>query len=129
MLTQYNNRRKPEIQKSNTCKPRAGGVLFLVPGPAQGIAAMKCVMAPGGELAMSAMLGGDWAKLSMYPLKVRPDLAMVAVLNSYSSREDATNHLKNAGFTDIKIIDVENYMEFDNYDAICPFLLTKLSRS
>ncbi|KAI0913078.1 S-adenosyl-L-methionine-dependent methyltransferase [Ustulina deusta] len=149
MLAQYNNRRKMEIEKGNTWWERAetlevdvhkcdtleddsvshmlaGFVLFSVPNPAQGIAAMKRVMAPGGVLAMSAMLGGDWATLSMYPLKVRPDLVMEVPSNGCSSRENVTNHLKNAGFTDIEVIDVENYMEFDDYDVICRFLLNKL---
>ncbi|KAI0443020.1 S-adenosyl-L-methionine-dependent methyltransferase [Xylaria telfairii] len=149
MLAQYNNRRKMEIEKGNTWWERAatlevdvhkcdtleddsvshmlaGFVVFLVPNPAQAIAAMKRVMVPGGVLAMSAMLGGDWAKLSMYPLKVRPDLAMEVPSNGCSSREDVINHLKNAGFTDIEVIDVENYMAFDDYDVICRFLLNKL---
>ncbi|KAJ8108974.1 hypothetical protein ONZ43_g6265 [Nemania bipapillata] len=104
----------------------AGFVIFLVPNPAQAIASIKRVMAPGGVLAMCAMLGGDWAKLSMYPLKVCPGLAMDVPPNGCSSREDVTNHLKNAGFTDIEVIDVENHMEFDDYDVVCRFLLNKL---
>ncbi|KAH8162632.1 hypothetical protein CIB48_g5616 [Xylaria polymorpha] len=51
---------------------------------------------------------------------------MEVPLNGFSSRKDVTNHLKNAGFTDIKVIDVENYMAFDDYDVICRFLLNKL---
>ncbi|KAI0143695.1 S-adenosyl-L-methionine-dependent methyltransferase [Xylariaceae sp. FL1272] len=149
MLAQYNNRKKMEIEKGNTWWERtetlkvdvhkcnnlqddsvthmlAGFVIFLVPNPPEAIAAMKRVMAPGGMLAMSAMLGGDWAKLSMYPLKVRPDLAMEVPSNGCTSREDVTKHLENAGFTDIEVIDVENYMAFDDYDVICRFLLNKL---
>ncbi|KAI0513084.1 S-adenosyl-L-methionine-dependent methyltransferase [Xylaria bambusicola] len=149
MLAQYNNQRNMEIEKGNSwwesaeilevdvhkCDTLeddsvshmlAGFVLFLVPNPAQAISAMKRVMAPGGVLAMSAMVGGDWVTLSMYPLKVRPDLVMEVPSNSCTSHKDVTNHLKNAGFTDIEVIDVENYMEFDDYEVVCRFILNKI---
>ncbi|KAI1269315.1 hypothetical protein F5Y18DRAFT_374214 [Xylariaceae sp. FL1019] len=77
---------------------------------------------------MSAMQATDWAKLSMYPLKVPPDLAMEVPSNGCTSRDDVINHLKNAGFTHIEVIDIENYMELDDYGAICRFLLNKSFR-
>ncbi|KAI1749854.1 S-adenosyl-L-methionine-dependent methyltransferase [Xylaria castorea] len=149
MLDQYNSRKKMEVEKGNIYWERAetlevdvhncaalednsvshmlcGFVLFLVPNPGQAIAAMKRVIAPGGVLAMSSMLNSEWVKLSMYPLRVRPDLSTLTQPNDCSSREDVTNHLEKAGFRDIEVVEVENYMAFDDYETVCRFILNKL---
>lgn len=152
MLGQYESRKKAEVEKGNAFWQRAetavvdvhdcaafgdnsvshmlcGLVLFLVPDPAKAIGAIKRVMAPDGVLAISSLQSSDWVKLSMYPLKVRPDLKMVVPTNGCSSAEDVTKHLNTAGFRDIEVIEIENYMAFDNYDTVCRFLLTKLPMS
>ncbi|KAI1845394.1 hypothetical protein JX265_005255 [Neoarthrinium moseri] len=149
MLAQYNARKKAEVDKGNTywqCAKTVevdihdcaafedesvshmlcGFVLFLVPDPAKAIDAIKRVMAPGGVVAMSSLQSSDWMKLSMYPLKVRPDLRMDVPTNGCSSAEDVTRRLNVAGFRDIEVIQTENYLAFDDYDTICRFLLTKL---
>ncbi|KAH7303229.1 S-adenosyl-L-methionine-dependent methyltransferase [Stachybotrys elegans] len=149
MMVGYTMRQKTEVDKGNTYWQRAktlevdihdcaalpddsvshmlcGFVLFLVPEPAKAISAMKRVMAPGGVLAVSSLQTSEWMKLSMYPSKIRPDLAVSGPGNGCSSAEDVTNHLKNSGFKDIEVIQIENYMEFNEYDSLCRFLLTKL---
>ncbi|KAH9888161.1 S-adenosyl-L-methionine-dependent methyltransferase [Xylariomycetidae sp. FL2044] len=149
MLAQYSGRQKTEIAKGNSYWGRAetleldihdcaaledgsvshmlcGFVVFLIPNPGQAIAAMKRALAPGGVLAMSSLQSSDWAKLSTYPIKVRPDLAVPGPNNGCSSPEDVLKHLQEAGFTDIEVVPVESYMAFDDYDAACRFLLTKM---
>jgi ubiquinone/menaquinone biosynthesis C-methylase UbiE len=149
MLAQYSNRKKAEVQKGNAYWDRAetleidihdcaalednsvshmlcGFVLFLVPEPGKAISAIHRVLAPGGVVAMSSLQTSEWAKLSMYPLKVRPDLAIPTPSNGCSSAEDVTKRLTETGFRDIEVFPVENYMEFNDYDAVCRFLLTKL---
>jgi ubiquinone/menaquinone biosynthesis C-methylase UbiE len=149
MLEQYKKRRKTEIEKGNSYWQRAetvevdihncaafeddsvshmlcGFVLFLVPNPGLAIAAIKRVTAPDGVVAMSSLQSSEWAKLSMYPTKVRPDLTMTGPNNGCSSAEEVTKHLEEAGFRDIEVIPTESYMAFDDYDAACRFILTKL---
>ncbi|KAI0400621.1 S-adenosyl-L-methionine-dependent methyltransferase [Xylaria palmicola] len=135
MLAQYNNRKKAEVEKGNTywrcaepldvdihnCSSAfaddsvthmlCGFIVFLIPDPAKAIASMK--------------LSG--VTLSMYPAKARPDLAgPPGPANGCSVPEDVTNHLKKAGFRDIEVVEVQSYMEFDDYETVCRFLLTKL---
>ncbi|KAF7523235.1 hypothetical protein G7054_g11855 [Neopestalotiopsis clavispora] len=149
MLAQYNARKQAEVDKGNAYWQRpetvevdihdcaafgddsvshmlCGFVLFLVPDPAKAIHAMKRVVAPGGVVAMSSLQSSEWVKLSMYPLRVRPDLKMDAPTNGCSSADDVTRRLTEAGFKDIEVIEIENYLAFDDYDMICRFLLTKL---
>ncbi|ETS84455.1 hypothetical protein PFICI_02480 [Pestalotiopsis fici W106-1] len=149
MLAQYNARKQAEVDKGNTSWQHAetvevdihdcaafeddsvshmlcGFVLFLVPDPAKAIDAMKRVVAPGGVVAMSSLQSSEWVRLSMYPLKVRPDLKMDIPTNGCSSAEDVTRRLTMAGFKDIEVVEIENYLAFDDYDVICRFLLTKL---
>lgn len=149
MLAQYTGRKKNEVDKGNSywqlpetsevdihdCAAipdnsvshmLCGFVLFLVPNPAKAIAAMKRVVQPGGVVAMSSMQSSEWVKLSNYPLKVRPDLATPVPTNGCSSAEDVTKHLQDAGFVDIEVVPIESYMAFNDYDAVCRFILTKL---
>jgi ubiquinone/menaquinone biosynthesis C-methylase UbiE len=149
MLAQYTKRKNLEIEKGNSywqlpetvevdihdCAAfqdntvshmLCGFVLFLVPEPAKAIAAMKRAMVPGGVLALSSMQSSEWVKLSSYPLKVRPDLAMPVPTNGCSSAEDVTRQLLDAGFRDIEVLPIESYMAFDDYDTVCRFILTKL---
>jgi ubiquinone/menaquinone biosynthesis C-methylase UbiE len=103
-----------------------GFVIFLVPNPAKAIGAIKRVMAPGGVVAISALQSSDWGKLSMYPIKVRPDLEMTIPTNGCTSAEEITTHLADSGSKDVEAVQIENYMAFDDYDAVCRFVLTKL---
>lgn len=149
MLAQYSRRKETEIKKGNSYWQHTettevdihdcaafednsvshmlcGFILFLVPSPSRAIAAIKRVTAPGGVVAMSSLETSEWARLSLYPLKVRPDLSLAPPTNNCTSPEDMTKHLQEAGFKDIEVIPVESYMAFDDYDAVCRFLLAKL---
>ncbi|RYP13116.1 hypothetical protein DL767_010875 [Monosporascus sp. MG133] len=149
MLAQYSRRKQTEVEKGNSYWQRAetvevdvhdcaafeddsvshmlcGFLIFLVPNPGKAIAALKRVTAPGGVVAMSSFQTSDWAKLSNYPFKVCPHLAMAAPTNGCSSAEDVIKHLEEAGFRDIEVVPTESYMAFDDYDAVCRFILTKL---
>jgi SAM-dependent methyltransferase len=149
MLAQYNNRRQAECGKGNSYWERAqsaevdihdcaaledgsvshmlcGFVLFLVPDPAGAIAAMRRAMAPGGVLAASSLQSSDWGRLMKYPVKVRPDLDVPGPSNGCSSAEDVERHLRDAGFRDVEVVAVENYMAFSDYDTVCRWILTKL---
>ncbi|KAI0196462.1 S-adenosyl-L-methionine-dependent methyltransferase [Astrocystis sublimbata] len=150
MLGEYENRKTTEIGKGNTHWERSeslkidihtcdgladnsvthmlcGFVVFLIPNPGEAIAAMKRVMAPGGVIAMSSLASSQWSELSTYPARVRGETnAPSGPANGCSAPEDVKNHLQKAGFQDIEVLQVESYMEFDDYETVCNFILTKL---
>ncbi|KAI1439029.1 S-adenosyl-L-methionine-dependent methyltransferase [Xylaria sp. CBS 124048] len=149
MLGQYSGRKDREIASGHTYWSRAETVLtdihdcnalednsishmlasfvvFLVPEPAKAVQAMKRVLAPGGIIAISSWRTSEWQDLMYYPKKVRPDLVMPVPPTTWTSQEGVREQLEAAGFKDIKVVEAEGYMPFQDYGEICRFILTKL---
>ncbi|KAI1123660.1 S-adenosyl-L-methionine-dependent methyltransferase [Nemania abortiva] len=154
MIEQYNARQQVEVAKGNTYWEHAetltvdvhdcstaladnsvshmlcGFIVFLVPDPAKAIASMHRAIAPGGVLAMSSLVGAEWVKLANYPVQVRPDLAApFGPANGCSSPDEVTAHLQKAGFRDIETVEVQSYMEFDDYEFVTRFILNRLPQA
>ncbi|KAI1322262.1 S-adenosyl-L-methionine-dependent methyltransferase [Xylariaceae sp. FL0255] len=153
MLEQYNSRQKGEIAKGNTYWEHAesktvdihdcagladdsvshmlcGFIVFLIPEPGKAIASMHRVMAPGGVLAMSSLASAEWVKLANYPTQIRPDLAgPFGPSNGCSAPGEVRAHLEKAGFRDIETLEVQSYMEFNDYEFVTRFILNRLPQA
>ncbi|KAI1169432.1 S-adenosyl-L-methionine-dependent methyltransferase [Nemania sp. FL0916] len=154
MLEQYNARQKGEIAKGNSYWEHAeskavdihdcaaaladgsvshmlcGFIVFLIPEPGKAIASMHRAMASGGVLAMSSLAGAEWMKLANYPTQIRPDLAApIGPANGCSAPNEVRSHLEKAGFRDIEILEIQSYMEFDDYEFVTRFILNRLPQA
>ncbi|KJR83629.1 methyltransferase family protein [Sporothrix schenckii 1099-18] len=152
MLESYNKRKQEEVDSGNAYWSRAqtvqtdvtdcaafsdgsvshmlaGFLVFFVPTPEQALQAMKRTLTPGGVLSMSAWTSSHWMDLMYYPKKVRPDLVMPRLPNTWTSVDGVTAQLEKAGFQEIEVLETEGYWPFDDYDEACRFILTKLPLS